>query len=248
MALSFAQRLLKSERPVVLFHTWTVTRELLKQAILEKRSMDLDVCVDDRGHAYLGHPQEYHDKTREPFFASMPLWEAVETLAESNIPVIVDCKHFDAWAVVEEVVRQLRPERCLVHSFVSELKFDLGRVPGEPDFLSEWSSIESLREIKRKFPLLTTTASAKWLPADLLVSAKYEALLQNIITRLKEYALDTVCLNVPDATFSNGALRRFLQVNILPHVGVDRIDVKKLSEMYIGETDRLEIASRTGLL
>ena len=88
MALSFAQKLLRSERPVVLFHTWTVTRELLGQAIREKRSMDLDVCVDDRGDPYLGHPKEYHEKTREPFFGSMPLWEAVEALADSNIPVI----------------------------------------------------------------------------------------------------------------------------------------------------------------
>lgn len=132
--------------------------------------MDLDVCVDDCGDPYLGHPKEYHEKTREPLFGSMPLWEAVEAVADSNIPVLVDCKHFDAWAVVEDVVRQLRPERCLVHSFVFELKFDAGRIPGEPDFLSEWSSIECLRAIKRKFPLLSTTASAKWLPADVLVS------------------------------------------------------------------------------
>ncbi len=248
MALSFAQKLLRFQRPVVLFHTWTVTRELLGQAIREQRSMDLDVCVDDRGDPYLGHPKEYHEKTREPFFDSMPLWEAVEALGDSNIPVIVDCKHFDAWAVVEEVVRQLRPERCLVHSFVFELKFDAGRIPGEPDFLTEWSSIECLRAIKREFPLLTTTASAKWLPADVLVSEKYEALLEGIITLLKEYALDTVCLNVPDSTFSDKAFRRFLQQGILPHVGIDRIDVKQFSEMYIGETDRLEFASQTNLL
>jgi hypothetical protein len=41
---------------------------------------------------------------------------------------------------------------------------------GEPNFFSEWSSIESLRAIKRKFPLLTTTASAKRLPEELLLS------------------------------------------------------------------------------
>jgi len=249
MALSFAEKLRKSKRPVVLFHTWTVTRELLSQAIREKRSMDLDVCVSDGGREpYLGHPKEYHEKTRQPFFDSMPLWEAVEALADSNIPVIVDCKHFEAWSVTEEVVRQLGPERCLVHSFVSELKFDAGRIPGEPDFISEWSSIECLRAIKRKFPLLTTTASAKWLPADVLVSEKYDLLLERILTLLKEYAVDTICLNVPDSTFSDKVLRRFLRQDILPHVGVDRIDVSRVAEMYIGETDTLEFASRTDLL
>ena len=210
--------------------------------------MDLDVCVDDRGDPHLGHPKEYHEKTHGPFFDSMPLWEAVEALADSNMPVIVDCKHFGAWPVVEEVVRQLRPERCLVHSFVSDLKFDAGRMAGEPDFLSEWSSIECLRAIKRKFPSLTTTASAKWLPANVLVSEKHEALLEGIVTLLKEYAVDTVCLNVPDPTFSDKALRTFLQQDILCHVGVDRIDVKQLSGMYIGETDRLEFTLRSDLL
>lgn len=244
MALSFAQKVLKSKQPVVLFHTWTVTRELLGQAIREKRSMDLDVCIDDRGGAYLGHPKEYHEKTHEPFFGSMPLWDAVEPLATSNIPVIVDCKHFGAWPVVEDVVEQLRPERCLVHSFVSELKFDAGRMPEEPDFPSEWSSVECLQAIKRKFPLLTTTASAKWLPPDVLVSEKYEALLKSIVKLLEECAVDTVCLNVPDSTFSDKILRTFLQREILCHVAVDRIEVKQLSEMYIGETDRLEFASR----
>jgi hypothetical protein len=243
MAPSFAQKVLKSKRPVVLFHTWTVTRELLGRAIREKRSMDLDVCVD-RGDAYLGHPKEYHEKTGEPFFDSMPLWEAVEALADSNMPVIVDCKHFGAWPVVEEVVRQLRPERCLVHSFVSELKFDAGRAAGEPDFLSEWSSIECLESIKRTFPSLTTTASAKWPTANLLASEKHEALLGDIIRLLKKNLVDTVCLNVPDSTFSDKALRTFLQKDILCHVGVDRIDVKQLTEIYIGETDRLEFTSR----
>ena len=247
MALSLAQKILKSERPVVLFHTWTVTRGLLVQAIREKRSMDLDVCVDDQGNPYLGHPKEYHEKTREPFFDSMPLWEAVGALADSNIPVIVDCKHFGAWTVVEEVVGQLRPERCLVHSFVSELKFEAGRMPGEPDFLTEWSSIEVLRTLKAKFPSLTTTVSAKWLSADMLVSEKHETLLESVIRLLKEYRIDTVCLNVPDSTFSDKALRTFLRQGILPHVGVDRIDVQQLSETYIGETDRLAFASRSDL-
>jgi fructoselysine-6-P-deglycase FrlB-like protein len=84
MDFSLAQKILKSKRTVVLFHTWTVTRELLARAIREKRSMDLDVCVDDSGNAYLGHPKEFHDKTHEPFFNLMPLWEAGVALAGAS--------------------------------------------------------------------------------------------------------------------------------------------------------------------
>ena len=206
--------------------------------------MDLDVCVDDSGNAHLGHPKEYHDKTHEPFFNSIPLWEAVDALAGSNIPVIVDCKHVNAWPAVETVVTQLRPERCLVHSFVSELKFDAGRADGEPDFVTEWSSIETLPALKRKFPSVTTTASAKWLPADVLTSNKHGLLLARIVRLLKENQVDTICLNVPNATLSDGAPTLFLQEGILVHVGVDDADWTRLSKLYICETDTLEFASR----
>jgi hypothetical protein len=248
MVLSLAQKILRAKRPVVLFHTWTVTRAQLAQAIRENRSMDLDTCVDDSGDPYLGHPKEYHDKTQEPFFNSMPLWEAVDALAGSNIPVMVDCKHVNAWPVVEKVVTLLRPERCLVHSFVSELKFDAGRVAGEPDFVTEWSSIATLRELKRKFPSVTTSASAKWLPADALVSDKHSALLAQIVSLLKQNQVDTICLNVPDLTFSDRALALFLREGILAHVGVDHADLTSLSQVYIGETDSLEFSSRGALL
>jgi hypothetical protein len=248
MTLSLARKILHSGRPLVLFHAWTVTRPLLAQAIRENRSMDLDVSIAEDGNPYLGHPKEYHVKTGEPFFDSIPLWEAIQELARSSIPVIVDCKQFDAWPVIDEIVGQLRPERCLVHSFVSELKFQAGREQGEPDFLVEWSSLSNLRALKQRFPSVTTSASAKWLPADVLLSEKYDALLDRIATALKEHTVDTICLNVPDSTFSDRALRLFLKNGILAHVGIDRSEPAQLSEVFIGETDRLELASECNLL
>jgi hypothetical protein len=174
----------------------------------------------------------------------MPLWEAVDALARSDIPVIVDCKHVNTWPVLNEVVRRLSPERCFVCCFVSELRFESSRAPGEPDFLSEWNPIERLGEMRRTFPSLTTTACAKWLPTDALVAPQYERLLDSIIRLLNDYEVETVCLNVPDQTFTDGALRRFLQHGILPHVVIDRIDRNQLSELYIGETDHLERATQ----
>jgi len=202
--------------------------------------MDLDVCVDDNGAPYLGHSREFHEKTYSPFFDSMPLWEAVELIAHSTIPVIVDCKHHAAWRVVEEVVARIGQERCLVHSFVSELKFDASRFEGEPDFQTEWSPMETLRSFKERFPLVTTTASAKWLPFDVLLSERHRALLSRIRQLLKDNLVDTVCVNVRDDTFSDNSLRYFLEEGIIPHLGVDKIDLTQLTEVYIGESDRLE--------
>ncbi len=244
MSFSFVERILKSQKPFILFHTWTVTPALLEKAIQEERSMDLDVCVDEQGNPYLGHSKEYHEKTWQPFFKSMPLWEAVDALAKSGIPAIIDCKHADAWPIVEEVVSRIGPQRCLVHSFVKELKFDHSRMQGEPDFLTEWSSIDILRSLKERFPSVTTTASAKWLPNDTLLSPRHEPLLSRIRDLLKDRRVDTVCLNVPNQTFSDEPLRYFLEQGIIPHIGIDYMDSRTLSEVYIGETDRLECASQ----
>jgi hypothetical protein len=244
MSLSFAERILKAKRPFILFHTWTVTRDLLQRAIEEKRSIDLDVCIDDQGKPYLGHSKEYHEKTWQPFFKSMPLWEAVDAVAKSEIPAIVDCKHVDAWPIVQEVVMRIGPQRCLVHCFVEELKFDHSRMQGEPDILTEWSSVKTLQSLKDRFPSVTTTASAQWLPNDTLLSPRHESLLLQIKELLKDHHVDTVCLNVPDQTFSDRSLRHFLEQGIIPHVNIDYMDSKELSEVYIGETDRLECTSQ----
>jgi len=208
--------------------------------------MDLDVCVHDAGGAYLGHSREYHDKSGEPRFQSLPLWAAVDMIAEATIPVIVDCKHFNAWPAVEEVITRIGPTRCLVHTFAAELKFDFHN--GTPDFTTEWSPIRRLSQLKGRFPSVSACASAKWLPDDLLMSDKHEELLHYIRQTLNDNRVDTVCLNVPGQTFSDEPLRHFLEDSIIPHVGIDGIDTTHLTELYIGETDHLSRASNSRFL
>ena len=206
--------------------------------------MDLDVCVDDSGNPYLGHSKEYHEKSGEPYIITMPLWDAVSMIADSDIVAMVDVKHYDAWPVVEEVVERIGPERCLVCSYVDKFKFNFTRGDDEPDFLTEWSPIEKLHLLKRRFPSVTTTPCAKWLPDDLLLSDGHRDLLEFIRQTLKDCDADTVCLGVPDRTISDRTLRFFLKDGIIPHVMIDHADVSNLTEMYIGETDFLERVSR----
>lgn len=247
-SLSLTQRILKKRKPFVFFHTWSVTKDLLRQAIAEQKSMDLDICVGDDGRPYLGHSKEYHEKSGEPYFVTMPLWKAVNMISKSSIPVMVDCKRHDAWSVIEEVVLRIGPERCLVCSYVNELKFNYSRKPNEPDFLSEWSPIEKLKELKDKFPSVTITPCSKWLPEDLLVSNCHKQLVKKVLKILKQNNADTVCLSVPDETINDRWLKYFLEENIIPHIVVDKIDTAKLSELYIGETDYLDKASKITIL
>ncbi|MBU3965442.1 hypothetical protein KKG29_02995 [Patescibacteria group bacterium] len=246
MEISLAQRIFKTNKSFVLFHTHSATHEAIKHAIMSGKSMDLDICVDDLGNPYLGHSKEYYEKSGETQPETMAFWEAIELVSKAGIPVIVDCKHYDAWPIVEKVIDKIGAHRCLVHSFATELKFDYEH--NDHDYLTEWSPIKKITEIKSKFPFATITASCKFLPNDLLLSAQYEKLLSNIRKTLKDNGIDTVCLNVPDNTMSDKILEFFLKEKILTHVGIDNVDISKLSKIYVGETDNLPVASDCKLI
>jgi len=241
--MSISKKILDSKKSFTLFHTYSASEDIVRRAIAGKKSMDLDVCVDGSGKPYLGHSEEYYEKSGEAPAVSMPIWEAVDLISKSGIAVVVDCKHPDAWPVVEKAVSAIGAQKCLVHSFAEELKFGYSRKEGEPDYLTEWSGIGRLLSFKKKFPQVSTCASCKWLPDDLLISDKYEKLLAGIRKLLKDNKIDTVCLNVPNGTFSDGSLKYFLSDGIICHVGIDGTDVSKLTEIYIGETDDLDAAS-----
>jgi hypothetical protein len=245
--MSLASKILHSKKPFSFFHTWTVSEELLQQAIAEGKSMDLDVCVDDAGKPYLGHSREYHEKSGEPYFNSLPLWEVVERIADSNIAAMIDCKHYDAWPVIAEVVAKIGPERCLVGGMAEELKFGHSRADGEPDFLTEWSPIERLLALKKQFPAVTTTTGAKWPPVDLL-SDKYEKLVEFIRSLLVANQVEVFFLCVPEGTITDHWLRYFLEENILCDFYLDGADFSKLTEIHVGETDYLERASKVSAL
>lgn len=243
MNLSLAQKILRSKSPFVFYHTHEVTRHSLHEAIDKEKSMDLDVCVDEVGRPYLGHSREYYEKTASSWDRSMSLWEAVELISNTSIPVIVDCKNYGAWRYVEEVIARIGPAKCLVHTFISE--FYIHYVRHEYDVTCEWSPAEKLRSLKSRFPSLTTSASAKGLPNDLFLSDRYEELLHAIKKTLIDNQVDTICLNIPDHAFSDIALAFFLKHKIIPHIMIDKIDTSKLSEVYIGETNALSLASKS---
>src|SRR3989344_222051 len=235
MKLSLVQRIIRADKPFILFHTHSATREAIENAIASGKSIDLDICVEDSGNPYLGHSKEYYEKSGETQPETMPFAEAIELISKASIPVIVDCKHYNAWPIVKDVISQIGAHRCLVHSFAAELKFDYEH--NDHDYLTEWSPIKKLTEIKNKFPLATTTASCKFLPNNLLLSPQYEKVLSDIRKILEDNHIDTVCLNVPDNTMSDKVLEFFLNEKILPHVGIDNTNISKLSKIYVGETD-----------
>jgi hypothetical protein len=239
--LSLAQRIFSKNKPFVLFHTHSATRDVIESAISSGKSMDLDISIDDSGNPYLGHSKEYYEKSGETQPVTMSFAEAIKLVSKASIPVIVDCKHYDAWPIVENVISQIGVHKCLVHSSATELKFDYEH--NDNDYLTEWSPIKRLTEIKNKFPAVTITASCNFLPSNLLLSPRHEDLLGKIRKVLRTNSIDTVCLNVPDSTMSDKILDFFLAEKILAHVGIDSTDISKLSKLYIGETNILANAS-----
>ena len=242
MERSFAQRIREASERFVLYHTYDASRQNVERAIDECKSIDLDVSVDEMGRPYLGHSLEFYEKSGEARPRNMTFWEAIDLVAGSNIPAVVDCKDDRAWQFVEQAVEKLGPHRCLVHAYAAELKFDYYLY--DLDYESEWLGIARLRSLKERYPSVTTTASAKFLPSDLLVDDKHRKLLLGIRETLSNSFVDTVCLNVvPEGTMSDGVLALFLEKGIVPHVNVDSQDVSRLALPYVGESDILARAS-----
>lgn len=247
MKPSLTKRILKSGKPFILFHTYDASEKSIQEAIAQDKSMDLDISVDDLGKPYLGHSLEFYEKSKEEKPQNnMGFRDAINMVSKANIPVIVDCKDIKAWDLTDEVVSQIGPERCLVHIYANEMKFDYNFY--DHDYTSEWLPARKLKNLKQKFPNVTTTASAKFLPSDLLINEKHKDLLRKIRSILKENNVDTVCLNVPDETMSDKILEFFLEKEIVPHVNIDGIDTIKLTKIFVGETNILASASNCQLL
>lgn len=243
---SLAQKILDKNTPFVFYHTYSVTNESIQASIDANTSMDLDVCVDEEGHPYIGHSQEFYKISGEKQEDCLPLWEAVEKIASSTIAVIIDCKHHDAWHVVEEVIEKIGAERCLVHSYISQLHFNYNLY--DHDYPTEWSDAEKLKMLKEKFPSVTTTASCKFLPEDFVTNPEYHPVWEQIREILVANNINTVCLNIPDHTISNTVLNFFLEKEILPHLNVDGLDLRSITSVYVGETNIQANASKVDVL
>lgn len=244
--VSLVGKISKLNKPFIFFHTYDASEQSIRQAISENKSMDLDIAIDS-GVPYLGHSIDFYKISGEKRpEKNMDFYSALNLVSEANIPVIIDCKDYNAWEIVESIVLKIGPHRCLVHIYAKELKFNYDIY--DHDYPSEWHSIDKLFQLKEKFPTVTTTASAKYLPKDLLKSTKHQNLLRRIREVLKDNKVDTVCLNVPDETMSDNILDFFLKDHIIPHVNIDGIDVLNLTSLYVGETNRLQSATDSEVL
>lgn len=238
---SLAQRILNSNKPFVFYHHLRVTKKGIHEAVEKNKSVHLDVCVDSNKKPYIGHSEEYYEKSGEKMKESISLNKALDLLSKSTIPVIVDCKHYNAWVLIGDVVEKLGQERCLVNTFVDELKFNYNSI--EPDYLSEWSDVSKLEWIKGKYPLVTTVASAKGLPTDLSLG-NYSELLSNIRTFLVSNNIDDVSLNVSSGLYDDGLITFFTSKKVLPHIiSTDGVETSKLTGCYVGEVEVFEKAS-----
>jgi hypothetical protein len=229
-----------------MFHPDEFTLESIRDSVAAGRSVELDVSLDDAGEPYLGHSLDFYEKRRLPFPDSPPFWEAVALLEEADNPVTLDSKHRNSWPLIEELVEKFGPERCLVHTFVDEFKFE--NSVGRDDFPDEWAPIAKLKELKIKYPSLTTMASSKFLPADALADSRREGVLGYIRDTCLANLVDSVRLTLDERIIDgidDEVLKYFLRDGIMVHINLDVDNAADFHEIYIGETGDQRTASST---
>lgn len=229
-------------KSVTLFHTHVVTSDLLEQALEEYRSIDLDICVSEEGgQPYLGHSDEYHTKSGVPQYKTMKLDEVITRLEihPHKIPVMLDCKHYAAWQHLVQFIERLGSERCLVNSYVHELRFRDHQE--EFDIEVEYVPIDWMANVVKKYPDVVVSASARNLSSDCYRTPQ----IDHIERCLKEHAIDTISFNTNNNVLSLSDLLICAERKIIPNIEIDRYD--EMPQVHVlAETNHLSSADRFG--
>jgi hypothetical protein len=239
MAGYLARRIFTTNKPFIIFHSHVVNDELIAQAINLHKSIDLDINIDKNNCPFFGHSDYFYQKSGELKEINTQFDKLLKVLSQSNIPVMLDCKHCGAWPFVEKALSLLGPQRCFVGCMATEFKFDYDfSYDFEVPF--EYSSISNLKILKARYPDVTTVASCSFLPTDFLTARKYKVLRNKIRSLLIENNVDSLSLNFPYTSYSDKDLNFFLEANILLELKVEDISPLSVSEIYLGETDTLQ--------
>ncbi|KKR71884.1 MAG: hypothetical protein UU14_C0016G0004 [Candidatus Roizmanbacteria bacterium GW2011_GWB1_40_7] len=110
----------EAKLPITLFHTHHVTKALIIQIIRERKSIELDIS-HNRNSCYIGHHTSFYTDNQKP--NNICLHEAIESLKTERVFVKFDCKTPAAIPTVKSLIRQVGPDRSMIHGFVKELEF-----------------------------------------------------------------------------------------------------------------------------
>lgn len=240
----------KTKKPFVYYHTRTVQEDNLSKAIEQKKSIELDIALDEegifynKGEFYIGHPVTFYTVSGYEFHDNIALEKAVDILQENkNIFVVLDCKNIKALTIMGELVKKFGHHRCLFHAYASEWSVDPtnSEIKYEEQWKDEGIPLEKIAEFKKKnkIPVIAAcmAVTEKRIKDNNLVNKMLNDVAGMNIDCLSLYMQDT---DLPPLQLA----RKISEAGYFNWINIDKITNQKMKGItYIGMTDNLENAS-----
>lgn len=240
------RQVIKKQQPFIIFHTHVIDRQVLDAAVAARKSLEVDLSIDDNGKIYVGHPLSYYAFLKLPPPNNLPLDVILSEMKAADLFLVLDCKDVRVLPKAKEIIQEYGPENCLYHSWSDALILEPYLEKWDDEVSPNWVREELLHSEIMKLRQATgvpmTLSCHRGLTRKRL-QTDGDVVVDRIAEILGGNAEGVSFVLPPDELAPMPAMQRLLERNILPHLHVDKTPPEARPPLYMGWTDNLELAS-----
>lgn len=239
------RQIVEKQQPLPLFHTHVIDRQVLDAAVAARKSLEVDLCMDEAGGIYVGHPLSHYQSAKLPPPNNLPLNVILSEMKAADLFLILDCKDVRVLPKAQEIIKEYGPENSLFHSWSDGLILN--------PYLEEWDTIQpnwpgeelphdKILELRRATKVPMTLSCHRGLTQKRL-ETDGDAIADRIIEAILGDA-EGVSFCLPENQFVPiPVMKRLLDHDILTTLHTGNVPPEARPPVYLGWTDDLQSAS-----
>ena len=235
----------EKQQPFIIFHTHIIDRQVLDAAVAARKSLEVDLSVDDEGKIYVGHPLSHYIASNLPPPNNLPLDVIFREMKAAGLFLVLDCKDVGVLPKAQEIIKEYGPENCLFHSWSDALVLnpylEEWKVT-QPNWVGEELPHSEILKLRQATNVPMTLSCHRGLTRKRL-ETDGDAIVDRIAEILDGNAEGLSFVLPPGEIAPISAMQKLLEHHILPHIAVDEVPPKARPPIYLGWTDHLEHAS-----
>jgi len=237
-------RIITNHQTFVYFHTHEVTQTILDAAIVQHKSLELDISIAPDGEIYIGHPLAMYEFKNLPPPHNLPLDEVLRAAKAANLFLMFDVKDVRVLPRVQQAILEHGVDNCILHSCVEELVFRpfSSKLVVEPHWNNEQLPVDAVLAVKQATGVPVALCS-RGISQELLDAKGQAAIVGQILTVVKGKAEVMVPTMPPGETTPLSLMQTLLDNGIVSLFNVDKRSPEDRPAYYLGSTDDLAHAT-----
>ncbi len=238
------RQVFKKQQPFVIFHTHVIDRQVLDAAVAARKSLEVDLSINENGEIYVGHPPSFYT-AQNLTLNNLPLDTILSEMKVAGLFLVLDCKNVRVLPKAKEIIEAYGAENCLYHSWSDGLTLNPFlelQQESEPNWAEEELPHTEILKLREATGVPMTLSCHRGLTYE-----RFETDGDAIVDRISEILDDSaegVSFVLPDNQAAPmPAMKRLIDRGILPHVHIDHVLPEARPPIYLGWTDSLELAS-----